>query len=64
MATRIKSYIDPKQVRKSDKESKKKIHEGKKTEQHTQKNVNQDDKRHPLGTHPNREVYETFTPLN
>lgn len=67
MGVRFKSYTDlemKKEGKKAHKKFKKEIHEGKKLEHHPQKGGHQDDKRHRLVTLINREVYETFTPLN
>lgn len=53
MTERVKSYIDP-EIAKDSKTSK----------QHPHKNNRKNEKRHLVVPHPNREVYETYIPLN
>lgn len=66
MLARVKSYTNleiTKKGNKVHKDSKKGIHEGKHLKQRPHK-IHQEDKRRPLVSDPNMEVYETHTPLN
>lgn len=65
MEAHVKSYIDleiAKEGRKLPKEMKKEFQEGKRPKQRPPKVSHE--QRHPFIHRPNREVYETFTPMN
>lgn len=64
---RFKSYIDleiTKKGSKTQKERKKEVHEGKRSEHHLPKRIHDDHKCHRLLSFPSREGYEMFTHLN